>query len=360
MKRFLILILVAVHCLAMAGQSTISKGDVVYRMVSDSDPTKGVKVYGVNDGCPSKLDIPPYIEINGQKAPVTGINKLASEVITEVDIESAEVGFRSFTIVRDAFSGCNNLEKVTLPSDLSKIHALCFLNTLLKTVVLNSESLPENSMISVLGSENIINDYKIFISGVKLFVPDNSVDTYKNDNSPVDLEGEWPVKGFWSAFDVRPISELSGENPTPVEKPEGVRVPLVNGGTILLLDAVPGHRIRLEAEGASVLRLATFNGKDASAHIDGDVFTVPDYTGVAHFVPVFEMPTSYINTTANDKLDIRISDNMVDVTYDGMPVNIAIYTVDGRRIYDGIGNNVSLDRGVYVMKTQERTFKFAL
>ncbi|MDE6334387.1 MAG: hypothetical protein K2L77_07045, partial [Muribaculaceae bacterium] len=196
----------------------------------------------------------------------------------------------------------------------------------------------------------------------KLYVPDHAVDAYKSDDykSESASSDSWPVKGFWSAFDVRPISELTGEEPDPVEKPEGVRVPLVNGGSMLLIDAVPGHRIHLSAEAASIFKSATFNGEDASQHIEGDVFTVPEYTGVAHFVPVFEMLTSYINTTATDNMDIAVVENCVNVTLDGMPVQVEIFNTAGLMVYSGIGSGVTLSSGVYILKAEKRTFKLAI
>ena len=362
MKRFLIFLMVVASCLAVAAQEPQTIDGVIYKM-RNNVVAYGCTVVGVTDDCPSKLNILASVKFGADDVNVATIsqNALQCNNVNEIDIQSAAEGVRNFTIGQYSFSGCTLLENLTLPTDLSRIHGLSFINnTNLSQIILDKTQPPVNSLATLVDVTGV-EGYKLRLSKVKLYVPDSSVDLYKNDESKNSsaTSDSWPVKGFWSAFDVRPMSELTGD-PEPVEKPEGVRVPLENGGSILLLDAVPGHRIQLQPTDASILKSATFNGEDASQYIEGDVFTIPKYTGVAHFIPVFEMATSNINTVSEDKLVVRVMDRSVSVMLDNVPVDVDIYNMSGQKVYGGHGSGISLDSGVYLLKAENRTFKFAL
>lgn len=363
MRRILMLLIVGLQCLAMAAQQQTTIDGVIYKTRS-ADITYGCTVIGVADDIYSTVNILASVTFGGEEFNVMTIsaNGLNSPKIKEVCIQAAAEGSRRFTISQNSFNGCTGLEKLVLPSDLYSIHALSLSgNVNLSQIVLEKDVPPVNSLATLVDDTGI-EEYKERINRVKLYVPDHAVDAYKADDykSESASSDSWPVKGFWSEFDVRPISELTGEEPEPVEKPEGVRVPLVNGGSMLLLDAVPGHRIQLSVEGASILKSATFNGEDASAHIDGNVFVVPEYTGVAHFIPVFELSTSYISAASTDRLDIRIDERSVTVTLDGVPADVQIFNAAGQTVYNGVCCGVGLVSGIYVLKAENRTFKFAL
>jgi len=363
MKKLLIFLMLVVQGFAMGAQtlSTTVDGVVYTAVYDDKIEVGGCRVTGCDETCPSAIIILPEVEIDGKKSTVKRINNNAiSSVVKEILIKKYDNGTRNFQIQAEAFFDCTNLEKVTLPSDLTNFSTAIFVNNAkLQTIVFDRED-PNGIIIAAADAllDGKVQSYMSLMEKVKLYVPDKSVETYKSFEA--DKNNNWPNNAFWSVFDVRPMSELENEVPGPVQTPEGIRIPLTDGGAVVMLDAVPGHRIQLPGDNGCVFISATFNGEDASKYIEGNIFTVPEYSGVADFKPVFEMIQSGVEDMTTDDVDIRINGNTVEVSSAGRPVSVEIYNVSGQQVYSGEGSSVTLDNGVYILKAAGRTFKFAL
>ena len=357
MRRFLILFLLLVQCVCLSAQKSVTIDGVVYTAVYDDIIENGCYVTSVESTSPAAITIKAEVVIDGISSPVKRITNDALHAnIRSITIEAMEVGSRVFQIQEDALKKCPDLERLVLPKDISTVNVGLFVESnKLSVIVLDSEE-PIRTAANDKVSDKIA--YYSLITGIQLFVPDDAVDVYKNYT---DGTGSWPDKGFWNAFDVRPMSELEDEpDPEPQPLPEGVRMPMANGGSVVLLDAVPGHRMHLPSTDGCSFKSATFNGEDASQYISDEIFTVPEYVGVADFIPVFEVLSSADSYPMNDDINIKVVGNTVEVDYAGVPVHVEIFNTAGQCTYDGIGTNVSLAKGVYILKTSGRTFKFAI
>ena len=354
MRRFLISFLLLVQFMAMSAQETVSTGGVIYK----ASVAGYCEVIGVEADCPKDLIILPEVDFDGT---MLFVKRIASGALSG-DIQSIEIKShstsRNFQIRQNAFAGCKNLETVIFPDDLFNFYSDIFIeNTQLHTVVLDMVPPDRSDWVSPVLSLADTFEYLNHIRGVKLYVPDDAVEAYRNYNQGVS--SGWPHSGFWSEFDIHPISELNDE-PGPEPMLSGLRIPMPYGGAVVLLDAKPGHRVHIPSDPGCIFRSATFNGEDASSYIVGDVFTIPEYDGVADFVPVFEMSTSSAGDVISEDVNVRVYGNVVDVDINGESVPVEIYNSAGQCIYSGIGSGISLAEGVYILKVSKRTFKFAL
>jgi len=273
----------------------------------------------------------------------TGIRTLAVE-------EPQGDGYTRMVVFKDAFRDCKALTTVELPSDVLTVVVNCFNGCAsLSTVVCRATEVP-TAFYSTAG----VADFDAH-NHVVLYVPDGSVGKYADAENPSDKYG------FWSSFDVRPLSEYSGGGDGPVDpvKNDGVelRLPL---GTLTMLDAAEGDRVLLTPDPGSRLVSVYFNDEDLTDRVDNGVFYVPPYSGRAVIRPVFELSELQSADNSVSPVKLRIEGYGVEVDGLGTDDFIMVSAIDGRVVYQGRPQRITLSAGSYIIRTPGATFKFAI
>ena len=357
MKRFLIFLMVVASCLAIAAQNSVTIDHVTYSYVG-STAANGAKVVSVDDGCDAIISVQSQVTIDGNKCYVVSVSQsnnsgegLGNSRIEKIIFQSAPEGERNLNINYKAFANSPNLTSVELPSDLKRINPCMFMfNDKLTEVIYNRTALPSIFGIPTLPQETM-EEYKSYLSNVTLYVPDEAIELFSTieENS---TDSEWPSKNFWSAFNIKPLSKRIN--------PAGIKMNVGNGAIVTFRDMMPGDKIELPDEIGFTLYDAKLGDIDLTPHIQNNILTIPEYSGTPQLQLLYEQLQSLIQSKNIDKLVVRVMNRSVSVMLDNVPVDVDIYNMSGQKVYGGPGSGISLDSGVYLLKAENRTFKFAL
>ena len=263
-----------------------------------------------------------------------------------------------------AFRGCKKLVSVEIGNSVESIEERTFYNCIeLTTVVLgssvsmiNDDAFGSSPNIKKIVSKNTVppvfgntNSFETIVYGqAEVYVPMESLETYKNDDS-------WEL--FSNIYGLEASGEVSSHVMLSIAYPEG--------GVVKHREAI-GETAALAIIPSSgwMLNSVTLDGADVTDELDASGnYTTPVLLADAVLSVVFEKSADGSITTlsTDDTIRVYASDGVVTIVGADEFADVRIVDIGGAVVYSGTEKRIALDgSGVYLLTVGGRVFKFAL
>lgn len=299
--------------------------------------------------------VPATVTYQGTTYNVNILNLAANSDLTKLLIEDAPLGSRNFALTYWSLARCENLQYLRLPKDIESISD----GTLLMAKNLSDLVMPQEGIVKV--NFEMSSTSFDFMSGITLQVPQTQLSTYLDPNPSGEAWHKNALRCWQSSKNIVAITNDDIPGQEPATKPLGVMLKLPSA-SILMADAIPGHRLHIAAEAGHTIASVSWQGTDVTAELDNNMFTIPEYVGTAtlNIVTESNRHESVTDASAAESISIRIIDNIVCINGNDQGLPATIHDLAGQLIYSGTSNTIPLPPGVYILKIATRTFKFRI
>lgn len=267
--------------------------------------------------------------------------------ITSILIEECGDGYpymKMLNIGKNAFSGCDAMLWIDLPSDTKSLYGNSFPSQSLQSFIFRSLDLP-----------SVQDDTKVADMTATLYV--NDVEKYSDAASTNGGDT------FWGSFNgrVKSISEYNPstepDEPDPVEPTSTTLTIRVNSGSIVIPEATAGQKLIFVPDDGAALSTPEFE----TEIVDGNhTYTVPEKAGSVEIHPQFYDPMSSNVSVERVQPKVTVCGNRVEVSSIADGDDIVICNVNGIEIYRGSQHVHELMPGIYVISVGSYNFKLAI
>ncbi len=292
-----------------------------------------------------------------------------------------EEGSQLETIGSDCFTGDNSLTKLIIPEGVSSIGTAAFYDC----TALQYLELPKNiTTLGVLSTCKALRTIRI-----RAFTPP----TIKSNYFPTDayLNGKLYIpRGTWEMYkdsegwkEFQSITELSELGTFTGEKEESdfsdrfvVRYNHTSDNEMFQVTVRPGddYQCIITPPYGWKIHTLTLNDKDVTSDLKADMTSGTEINYYSLVIrnlsediflnAAFEEITSNINQTRTNKLKVYSTGSGLRIIGTEYNAHITIYNTEGKKLHSTIAQSsdirIPLERGIYIIKTGERTIKICI
>lgn len=304
-----------------------------YKIISDNK----VDVVGSDTGIEGSVEVPGEVEYDNETFQVQSISYYAFRnrpLITQIIIKESSES-RQMRIGQQAFENCTSLHTLDFPADLDKIEPSMINGCIaLTTIVCRSMIAPD----VMTGTE----DYQEVIGkqGVVLYYPYEAYNSYVRNSA------------YWKSYNSK---YLSTYNPDKIFTLT-LNLQGENDGKITLYDAQPGQKMQFIGATNTTAPVVRVNRKKMTLD-ENNEFTIPDNLPAGNLLLTLN-DSSQTSSVADADICLCYSINGRILTVNSTDgKTIEVFDMLGARIFSGLNAELSLARGMYIVKTGDKVEK---